>query len=489
MRGIKRVLIAAPRSGSGKTIITCGLLRLLMNQDLEVGSFKCGPDFIDPMFHRSVVGVPSDNLDPFFCDGEMLRHLLSRREGKYVVMEGAMGIYDGISGQGKRGSCYEVAVETKTPIILVVDAKGVGSTISSIIKGILLDDEEKLIEGIILNRASQTYLTSVKEDIEKAIIFSKSKAKLIGAIPNEASLNLESRHLGLKLPEEIKDLSNQVDVFAKAILENCEMDSILEIMNGAKPLESVHYEEEIREKHSRNAGTLLLAELKDENEEAKLSNKENESLKLAVARDEAFCFYYEENIRLLQESGIEIVEFSPLKDPRLPERISGLLIGGGYPELYLDQLSENASIREEILKAIKSGIPLLAECGGFMYLLEGICDSEDEENPKPMVGAIRGSARNTEKLSRFGYIELSSSEDGLLNFGERIKGHEFHYYDSNNNGESFKAEKANGSKSWRCCHMNKNSILGYPHLYYLSNPKIVENFRNAMKDYNLTTNG
>lgn len=475
MKKINRVLIAAPKSGSGKTIITCGLLRLLMNRGYDAASFKCGPDFIDPMFHREVVGVPGDNLDPFFCDEDMLRKLVHRKskdgDNRFIVMEGAMGIYDGISGQGKIGSCYQVALHTGTPIILVIDAKGIGTTIASIIKGILIDDTENLIAGIILNRASESYLNSVRQDIEHAISETASAARIIGYIPNDPRLKLESRHLGLKRPEEIEDLSKQVEDFAHEIESNCDVEKIIAIMEGAD--------------------SSIYDGLSDSD---KIDN-DKINLRLAVARDEAFCFYYEENLRMLREAGIEIVEFSPIHDEKLPENIQGLLLGGGYPELYLNELSQNTGMRDDIKRALDHGMPSLAECGGFMYLLDEVLDKSG--GAKEMVGVISGSAKNTGKLSRFGYIELTSKgnvnsndnghdwdgDGNLLGPGESIKGHEFHYYDSTNNGTSLMAEKANKTRRWECCHMGRNHIWGYPHLYYPSNPRLIANLRESMIEY------
>ncbi len=462
MRNSKRIMIAAAKSGSGKTIFTCGLLRLLKRSGFDVGSFKCGPDFIDPMFHRTVLGVRGGNLDPFFCTHEDLQNLVAKRSEEYIVMEGAMGIYDGISGMGINGSCYEVASATLTPIILIIDAKGIGSTIASLIKGILIDDKEKLISGIILNRASKSYLESVTPLINEAIRESKSEAVIIGNIPSESSLKLESRHLGLKLPEEINDIGEQIDSFSDLIFNNCSLDSILSIMKEARDIPT-------------NAC------YSNDNQKI-LTGRVNEKLRMAVAMDEAFCFYYEENLDALRDAEIEVVPFSPLYDSHLPKNVSGILIGGGYPELYLRALSENRSIKADIKNAIESGMPSLAECGGFMYLLDSI---EDEERTKwPMLGVIEGGAYNTNKLSRFGYIELNSVSNGLIPSGEKIKGHEFHYFDSTNNGECILAEKASGTKSWKCCHMNENHIWGYPHLYYPSNPEFVERFVTAMRLYN-----
>lgn len=453
---LSRLMIAAPRSGSGKTIFTCGLLNLL--KDRNVASFKCGPDYIDPMFHRTVIGLPSENLDSFFCkDGELLE-ILGGRECDYGVLEGVMGIYDGIGG----GSGYEIATITRTPILLVMDGSGIWNTILSLIKGIVMDDSQNLIKAIVLNKVTPNYYDTIASMANEMLEKMGSDARVIGFVPNKKDLSLDSRHLGLKMPSEIDDLKKRIDGFTNLIEEHCNVEEILRIMDAAEDIEVLDILEE-----GMNAST---------------DDPSEKPLRIAVARDEAFCFYYEDNFRLLKNHGIEPVEFSPIKDKALPEGVSGLLLGGGYPELYAQELQGNQEMRESIKRAIESGMPSLAECGGFMYLLEGIYG--DDEEVINMAGVIKGTSKNTGKLGRFGYINITAENDGgILPKGSSIRGHEFHYYDSTNNGEACLAEKPDGKKTWRCLHNGENHLWGYPHLFYRSNSELIVRLKKSMEEY------
>ena len=343
-------MIAAPKSGSGKTIITCGLLKLLKDRGCDVRSYKCGPDYIDPMFHRSVIAVPGGNLDSFFSSDEEITAILSENDCEAAVIEGVMGIYDGITGTAGRGSCYDVASATKTPVVLVMDVKGMGQTMLSLMKGILSDDSLCLIRGVVLNRISSHYYEEISPLIGELLSELSEKRGvsvcLLGGIPDSKGIKLESRHLGLMMPEEIADLKDQVGAAAELINHHLDMDLLERIMEGALELPDAGKEE----KDSEPAVTL------------------------AVARDEAFCFYYEENLRMLKRCGMKLVEFSPLHDSFLPEEADGLLLGGGYPELHVETLSSNKSMLESIRQAINDGMPSLAECGGFIYLMEDMAD-------------------------------------------------------------------------------------------------------------------
>jgi len=464
---MKRVMIAAAGSGSGKTIFTCGLLNLLKKRG-RTASFKCGPDYIDPMFHRTVIGVDSENLDSFFSSPEELRGLVAGPPAEFAVVEGVMGIYDGIGFGTRTGSCYEIASLTDTPVILLVDAKGMGSTLLSLIKGVLADDDRHLIRGVVLNRVTPRFYEQVRPVLAETLAQSGG-IKLVGYIPNDKGISLESRHLGLRMPSEIGDLRAQVGRFSGLIESCCDLDAILEIMDSAGDLPT-------------GAGLT-----------PRVEPLPGAGLTLAVARDEAFCFYYPENLRAFERRGVKIAEFSPVRDAALPAGADGLLLGGGYPELYAGQLSENSSMRSSILNALRSGLPSLAECGGFMYLMD---EMETEGGVFPMVGAIHGKAFNTGRLCRFGYVRLEAladeaaahsgaepAENDLLQVGQEIKAHEFHYYDTDNNGSDCLAVKASGASSWYCVHMGPDHFWGYPHLWYASMPTFVDRFIAAMRDH------
>ena len=450
---LPRVMIAAPKSGSGKTLITCGLLEVMKRRGTDVRAYKCGPDYIDPMFHRSVLGIPGGNLDTFFSTEEDIRQTLAGCGSEAAVLEGVMGIYDGIGGMRGMGSCYSAAAASDSPVILVIDVKGMGQTMLSVIKGILLDDSRTLIKGVVLNRISEGYLRQMEpllNDMLEGISAERgSGIKLLGGIPASGDINLESRHLGLLMPEDIADLKEQLAHAADLIEKHLDIDAVTEIMRSAP-------------------------ELDDDSCGPEAAN-EDDGPCLAVARDEAFCFYYEENLRALRSAGIRIKEFSPLHDSRIPDEADGLLLGGGYPELHAEALSANTGMLSSIREAIGSGMPSLAECGGFMYLLDELEDRDG--NVFGMAGVIKG------KLSRFGYAQLSGTgEDDLLS-GLSVKAHEFHYYDSDNNGSDAVARKPGSGRSWECIHAGRGHVWGYPHLWYPSCPRLTERFRAAMEEY------
>ena len=450
---LTRVMLAAPKSGSGKTLLTCGLLQVLKEDGLQVGSCKCGPDYIDPMFHRRVLGVPATNLDTFFTGEEQTRELLAENLGErdIVVMEGVMGLYDGLGGTEKEGSAYHLAQVTKTPILLVVDVHGMGYSLIPLIAGFISYDRDKLVKGVILNRISGSFFETIKPLVEKEL-----SLPVVGYFETHKDLTLESRHLGLKMPEEIASIKEQLTLAGDYFRKTVDVERIKTIAGEAEGLE---------------CRTRALYATNEKSEGGKRKPR------LAVARDDAFCFYYEENLKLFQRQGVELVFFSPLKDKALPEEIDGILLGGGYPELYAKELSENRGMRMSIRRAIQDGIPSLAECGGFMYLHEEI---ETENGSYPMVGAMDATVSNRGKLVRFGYVEVEEKIPYFLPEGERIRGHEFHYYDSTDNGSVCVAEKPTSHRSWQCCHVAENHWWGFPHLYYGSNPHFVDHFVQQM---------
>ncbi|MED9903835.1 MAG: cobyrinate a,c-diamide synthase [Lachnospiraceae bacterium] len=451
---IPGIMLAAVKSGSGKTTLTCALLELLKEKGLNPQAFKCGPDYIDPMFHREVIGVPSHNLDSFFASKEQLREIyLDSMDGKgMAVVEGAMGLFDGLGGISEEGSAYHVAAILRLPIVLIVDAHGMGRSILPLLAGFLQYDKEKRIAGVILNKTSEHFYQAIAPVIEEEL-----KLPVLGYLPKKKELALESRHLGLKMPEEIGHLKKQICQAAKLVEESVSIEKLVEL--------------------SGRAGNLPIAE------KAVLSKgfetEVNAVVKIGIARDEAFCFYYEDNLKLLEKMGAELVPFSPLYDTKLPEGLDGILLGGGYPELYAKQLEQNGSMREAVRNAIAAGTPSLAECGGFMYLHHAL---EDEKgNTYTMCKVVPGKCFYTGKPVRFGYIELEEKKPAFLSKETIIKGHEFHYYDSENNGGNCIARKPVTNRSWECVHSGKENFWGFPHLYYPSNPDFARHFIEAVK--------
>ncbi len=460
IKKLPRVMLAAASSNSGKTMITCALLDVLKKQGRDPVSFKCGPDYIDPMFHREVLGVEGRNLDSFFSPDGELRRLLAESTGGCAVLEGVMGIYDGADVRSHRGSSYEIAAITDTPVVLIVDASGVGRTVISLIKGILSDDGKRLIRGIILNRISPSFYESLKPVLEEELKRSGYAAKLLGFLPKISGVGFKSRHLGLLLPHEIGDLKEQIGKTGDVLREHVDPDRLREIMEGAPDL--------------REPGPEV--------DRAHRTFGDREPV-LAVARDPAFCFYYRENLEMFEKRGVKVVPFSPLKDEKLPERASGLLLGGGYPELFLKELSENTGMLESLREAVRGGIPSLAECGGFMYLHKAVTDEKGDRYET--VGVVDGECFFTERPVRFGYMELASVCDEKDPYREfaGMRGHEFHYYDSTCNGDAFIARKPYRDLFRNCMVSEHNGLWGFPHFYYGSAPAAIDSFIEKMRQY------
>ena len=431
-----RILLAAPGSGSGKTLLTTGLLTLFQNRGIRCHSFKCGPDYIDPMFHKYVLGIDSCNLDSFFLSQEELRALFRKRaaDAELSILEGVMGYYDGIGGNSTAASTYEVAKITDTPVILVLDGKGSSLSLAAQVKGFLDYRKDSHICGVILNKTNKMVGERLRPEIEKLGV------RYLGAVPVCETMDIKSRHLGLTMPQEQSELRGHLNAFAKQLEECLNVEGILELAGYSK-------KDEIRPIDSES---------------------EPPTRRMAVAMDEAFCFYYQENLDFLRQQGWELIPFSPLRDAALPEQIHAILLGGGYPELYAKELSANEPMLAAIRNAHAEDIKILAECGGFLYLQEHL---EDETGRSwPVAGLIHADGFRTEKLSRFGYISL------MQNGAVRIKGHEFHYWDSTAPGSAFRAEKPQSNRGWDCMYRTDSLLAGFPHLYYLSGPDLILSF-------------
>ena len=441
-----RLLFAAPASGSGKTTLVCGLLRALKNRGKPVRSFKCGPDFIDPLFHETVVGVPSGTLDLFFSGEEQLRRLFRRHAAgaEISLIEGVMGYYDGLGAATDRASSYAVAKALDAPVVLVVDSRGQSLSALATLEGFLRFRPDSRVRGVIFNRMSEGVYAALKPEAKKLGV------RPLGYVPRVPELTIESRHLGLVTPGEIEDLDRKLDALAALLERTVDLDGLLELASSAPAADAPP------------APPV----------------PPMPRTKIAVARDEAFCFLYRDNLDLLRDYGAEPLFFSPLHDAALPAGAQGLLLPGGYPELYAEALSENEPMRRAVRTAVEGGLPCLAECGGFLYLHRELEDMEGHF--WPMVGVLDARAYRTKKLGRFGYVALTAKEDtAFLPAGETIRGHEFHYYESESCGDALRAQKPAGNRSWDCGHSRGALLMGFPHLYYPSNPKLIERFLRA----------
>ena len=441
-----RLLFAAPSSGSGKTTVVCGLLRALKNRGKAVRAFKCGPDFIDPLFHETVVGVPSGTLDLFFTPADQLRQLFCRHAAgaEISLVEGVMGYYDGLGAATDRASSYAVSRALDAPVILVVDSRGQSLSALATLEGFLRFRPDSRIRGVIFNRMSEGVYAALRPEAEKLGV------KPLGYVPKVPELMIESRHLGLVTPGEIEDLGQKLDALAALLEKTVDMDGLLALAGSAPALDAPP------------APPI----------------PSMPRTKIAMARDEAFCFLYRDNLDLLEDCGAELLFFSPLRDAALPEGAQGLILPGGYPELYAKALSENESMLRSVREAIEGGLPCLAECGGFLYLHRELEDMAGRQ--WPMVGVLDARAYRTSRLGRFGYSTLTPKGDtAFLPAGESIRGHEFHYFESESCGDALRAQKPAGSRAWDCCHSRGNLLMGFPHLYYPSNPQMIERFLRA----------
>ena len=450
IRQIPRILIGAAGSGSGKTTITCAILEALRERGRKPTSLKCGPDYIDTMFHASVLGMPSTNLDLYFFDDNTARYLLKENaeQGDIAVIEGVMGYYDGLGIDSTEASSYHVARVTDTPVILIVNAQGAALSVMATIKGFREFRPDSGIRGVILNNCTESTYGVLKEVMETEF---GGEIRPLGFMPRMKDCSIESRHLGLVTAAEIEDLNDKLLRLKEQALKSLDLEGIEEIAASAPGL--TYEEPEIR------ALEGLLS-----------------PLKIGVARDKAFCFYYEDSLKLLTRMGAELVDFSPLEDEKLPEGLAGLYLGGGYPELYSEILSGNTSMRNSIKEAVQGGLPTIAECGGFMYLTEAIGDH-------PMAGVLPGKCSDQSKLMRFGYVKIKANKDNMLmREGHEISAHEFHHWDCTDNGSDFTATKRNG-RTWQAAVAGDSLYAGFPHFNFWTDPEMALNFLGACRKY------
>ena len=567
----RKIVIAADRSGAGKTTVSCGLLAVLKKRGVKVQSFKCGPDYIDPMFHRRVLGVPSGNLDSFFTDAVTLRRIFRNRVAEsgaeLALVEGVMGYYDGLGGVSSRASTWEIAHILDAPTILVMDAKGASVSIAALVRGMMefgeemeaesgrstpgrsteapaigraaytedsgeagpsggcrrdeaakrADSRQSGIRGLILNRVSPMFYPRLKSVIEEYC----PGIEVLGYLPELPELKVPSRHLGLVEPEEIADFQRWTERVAAQMEESVDVERLMEIA-GVEPLnipqalgmaECGYMErsdvgaykigdDAVTDEKDRSGENIWLQGSFQGNdapaqattcmtmdgggfdrntEGAKMP--ESRRVRIAVSEDEAFNFTYEENRALLRQLGAELVPFSPLHDTALPAEIGGLLLSGGYPELYRDALHANASMRASVAEAVKQGLPTIAECGGYMYLLDAI-------EQVPMCGVLRGDAERKPRLVRFGYVEAETRRDSVLGpAGTVLRGHEFHRYDCDFNGADCTLTKpatghghaATSARSYEGIYLTDSLAAGFPHFYYWSNPAALAHFLDACR--------
>lgn len=441
-------LLAAPRSGSGKTTMTCALLMALKRRGCAPCAFKSGPDYIDPMFHRAVLGVESHNLDLFFSAPETVRALYAKGAAGHgaAVCEGAMGFYDGLGGVSDRASAWHLADTLGLPVLLVVEPKGQSLTLAAELKGLVNFRTPSHIAGILLNNCTARMHALLAPMLEK-----ETGLPVLGFLPKLPEAVIGSRHLGLYTAAEVENLQQKLALLADAAEEHIDWPRLLALCEKEPPALPVQPE------------------------------TPPARVRIAVAQDEAFCFTYAETLEAFRDAGAEVVFFSPLRDTALPENIGGLYLPGGYPELHARELSENTSLLREIKRKIESGLPTAAECGGFLYLGQSLTDAEGQS--WPMAGVLPGEAKDAGRLVRFGYAALSADSDSMLfRAGESFPIHEFHHWDSTANGTALAAKKPVGGAAWRCGFVNEHFYAGFPHLYWAGTP-LPQRFAAAAENY------
>ena len=433
------IVVAGTQSGSGKTTITLGLLAALKAQGLAVQPFKCGPDFIDPSLHRLVTGRESRNLDLWMSGEDFVGQTFARhsREADISIIEGVMGMFD-----GNTSSSASLAKALGVSLVLILDAASAAESVAAVLKGFETLDPEVAPCGVILNRiGSERHLDLVSEAINK-----HCQAEILGYLPRTLEFEIPGRHLGLKMGEEEPISKEAIARLAETITEHVDLKRLVALASVSKG-------------GSQEVAELTLAPAK---------------VKIGVARDKAFCFYYEDNLDLLRAAGAELVFFSPLTDWEIPAGVSGLYLGGGYPELFAGQLSANYSMLQGIKQFAEAGRPIYAECGGFMYLSQGIID--DEETLQPMAGVFPVTARMQKRRAALGYREISLERDCFL--GEKgtiLRGHEFHYSAIDEMPESVERLYSvnNGAREG---YSYKNVIGGYMHLHFGYSPQVAVDF-------------
>ena len=468
---IPGILFAAASSGCGKTTITCGALRAWQRKGLKIKAWKCGPDYIDPMFHKQVLGIPGGNLDSFFLSKEALKAQYQQKNAGFdlAVTDGVMGYYDGLGGISTQASTYEVAQAVDVPVILILDGKGASLSLAAMLRGFLQYQKDSHIAGVILNRTSPMIGARLKPVLEAEGV------KYLGCVPVSKEIQFNSRHLGLVMPEEVPQIQKQLDEIADLLEKSVDLDGILELARS--------YAEKVENNEDAGLAKCQTSQVAMETPAAGLFTESRNLLRIAVARDEAFCFYYQENMELLESLGVELIPFSPIHDQKLPEKVSGVILGGGYPENYAKVLSENTSMLASIRQAWETKMPFLAECGGFLYLHRELEGSDGIFYP--LAGVIPDKAWKTNRLGRFGYITLTPDHPDTCLIRE-IKGHEFHYWESGDCGTCWTAKKPLSDRSWSCVHSEQGQIAGFPHLYYPSAPEFAEQWLEMCRKWSRT---
>ncbi|PRR81623.1 cobyrinate a,c-diamide synthase [Clostridium vincentii] len=438
---MKSIIISSNCSGGGKSTFTLALMKALINRKYDVQGYKVGPDYIDTAFHTHVCGKSSRNLDLFMMGDKGVKSSFAKGKGNIGIIEGAMGLYDGL-GYDSKYSTYHLSKFLSIPIILVITPRAQSNTLCAELMG-LLNYENADIKGVVLNNISKDYYKLLKRMIEN-----NTPLKVFGYMPKDERIILESRHLGLIQSSEIDDLDEKVDLSSKILEDHIQIEEIINCL-----------------------------EVKPESHEQYIPSK-NKSLKIGYAFDKAFSFYYKDNLELFEDIG-ELIPFSPLKSKKLPENIDFLYIGGGYPEVFEEELSKNKDLLSDIKNKLEKGLPAYAECGGLMYLTKG-----SERNN--LVGFFNGMYKLTDKLVNFGYAKLQvSKENNIFPKGLEINCQEFHksFVELKESTIFSLSKNYYEEKKWHCGYLKKNVIACYAHIYFYGNMEFFNSLIELAKSY------
>lgn len=445
-----RFVLAGTGSGVGKTTFTIGLMKALQEKGKVVQGFKCGPDYIDPSYHTAVTGRVSRNIDSWMFSHDAVRDIVARAsmDADVSIIEGVMGFYDGKSPLSDEGSAADISVVTESPVILIVNCASMARSVAAVVKGFQLLSDKPNIVGVIANQVGSVG----HYEIAKAAIEQECGIPVIGYLKRETGIDIPSRHLGLIPAIERGELDSFFDKLGALMAETIDLDLLLSLTKAPVLQET---------------GQLF-------------ATQPTKDICIAVAKDAAFNFYYEENLALLRAKGATVQFFSPLANEPVPAEADGLYIGGGFPEEFADTLAKNAIVKSSIREAITKGLPTLAECGGFMYLTEAITNSQGERHE--MLGVIPGEVAMQTKLAALGYREIfGTTSNFLIGQDEQAKGHEFHYssYSGTHETPAYETKGCFGNKQEG--YQNGNLVAGYTHFHFVSNPKLVDNWLTACK--------
>ncbi|MCY3054774.1 cobyrinate a,c-diamide synthase [Aerococcus sp. CDC-944-U94] len=461
---MKALMIAGATSNVGKTTLTLGLIQALIKRGLIVQPYKVGPDYIDTRFHQKISQRPSINLDQFLVpDDQVLKALYTRHlEGSDIaVVEGVMGLFDGFGSDALKASSAGIAKALDIPILLVIDGRAMSTSAAAMVKGHLSLIPDLNIIGVLVNRvASESHYQLIKNAIERY-----NQAPVLGYLGRNEAFSLPSRHLGLALEEANNHLVDQVSQVAQAMEKSIAIDAILNLSQLDPD----------RLKTDQAAIGPSLAPYEKADQES--------PFKVAYAYDEAFSFYYPDNLSLLEKRGGQLQAFSPLHDQDLPEA-DLYYIGGGFPELYADTLSENQAMRTALLEAHKAGKAILAECGGLMYLGSSF---SKEDKDYPMVGIFEGQSQMTDRLRRFGYCTMTLTSDSFYGqAGDEVRGHEFHYSTFTSPertiGNLYKDRDGKRVKEWQGGFQKNKTYAAYQHVHFYQDPKVIDQMISWIKE-------